>query len=102
MKVPRTITKPTYVLGLPQSDFRLLLAYFILGFVLNNLIQTFGIPVKFWGLLFIGISTWVLFIYLRYGARQNYPGFLSSSLSYMWLQGKQISVNKYRIEIRHK
>jgi len=98
MKVPRTITKPSFVFGIPQSDFRLILAWFILLFILNNLLQTFGVPVRFYGYLFILSSTWALFIYLRYGARQNYPGFLSSSLSYRFLQAKKISNRVFTIQ----
>jgi hypothetical protein len=94
MKVPRTISKPSYVFGLPQTDFRLLLAWFTGTFILNNLLQTFGVPLKLFGWAFIALSTWALFLYLRYGAKQNYPGFLSSKISYLFFQPKKISASK--------
>jgi len=99
MNIPRTITKPSYVFGLPQSDFRILLIWFVGLFMLNNLLQTIGVSIRFYGWLFIVLSTWALFIYLRFGARQNYPGFLSSSLSFHFFQGKRIANNGFKIQI---
>jgi len=86
MKISKTLSKPNYIFGLPQMDFYCVVAFFMLGMMLVNLLLSLGVKIKYWGFLLMPIFTWVLYIYLRWGARQNQPGFIFSLLSHKWLQ----------------
>lgn len=101
MKVPKTITKPNYVFGVPQVDFYILLGYLMGSMFLVNLLLTFGIHLKYWGYLFVIFSTWGLYIYLRWGSRQNHPGFMFSWFSYKFLQPGKIIAQGFKIEVKN-
>jgi len=90
MKIPKTLSRPNVIFGLPQFDFYLVLATFMIGMILVNLLLSFGLKLKFWGYLMVPLLTWTLYIYLRWGARQNHPGFLLSLFSFHFLQPAKV------------
>ena len=102
MKVPKTITKPSYILGLPQTDFYIMLGYAMGTMFLSNALLSFGVNLKFWGYLFVIFSTWALYIFLRWGSRQNHPGFIFSFIAFKWLQAKKITASGFKIKIKYK
>ena len=88
-------------MGLPQMDFYTVVAFFATGMVLNNLLLSMGMNLKFWGYLLIPLLTWALYIYLRWGSRQNQPGFLFALFSFKFLQRRKVSIEGYRVHVKY-
>jgi hypothetical protein len=100
MKVNKNIEKPSYVLGLPIQEFIILVGYFLSLFILNNILGSFGLLLGLWFWLFLVFSCWGFYLLLKWGARQNYPGFLLSLFSFRFLQGKKIQLRQFKITIK--
>lgn len=100
MKVNKHIEKPSYIIGLPVQEFIILIGYFFAAFVFNNILGSFGILFGYWFYLFLFFTTWGLYLTLKWGARQNYPGFLISFFSFKVVQGKKIELKQFSISIR--
>jgi len=100
MKVNKNIEKPSYVLGLPIQEFIMLVGYFLSLFILNNIVGSFGLVLGIWFWLFLLFSSWGLYILLKWGAKQNYPGFLLSLFSFRLIQGKKIELKKFKISVK--
>ena len=102
MKVPRVISKPSYIMGLPAVDFYVVLIYFIVLMFLNNIMLTFGVNFGLWGYIFIIFSTWGIYIFLRWGARQSHPGFIFSYIAHRFMQPKKVTAAGYKIKVKNK
>ena len=100
MKVNKTIEKPSHVIGLPLQEFIILLGYFLLLFLLNNILGSFGLQLGLWFYVFLIFSLWGLYLLLKWGARQQYPGFLLSIFSFRFLQTKKIELRNFNIKIK--
>ena len=100
MKVNKHIEKPSYIIGLPAQEFIVLIGYFFALFVLNNILGSFGLLLGYWFYLFLFFTTWGMYLVLKWGARQNYPGFLISYFSFKVMQGKKIELKHYSILIK--
>lgn len=100
MKVNKHIEKPSYVLGLPIQEFIILVAYFLALFIINNILGSFGLSLGIWFWLFLIFSTWGFYVLLKWGSRQNYPGFLLSLFSFKVLQGKKIEIRRFNLSNR--
>ena len=92
MVIPKTLSRPNVIFGLPQFDFYLVAGVFMLGMIGVNLLLTFGVHLKFYGYLLVPIITWALYIYLRWGSRQNHPGFLLAIFSFYLFQPQKVKV----------
>lgn len=99
MQVNKNIEKPSYVLGLPMQEFIFLAVYFFGLIILNNLVKAFGLTLTGWFWLFLIITTWALYLILKWGARQNYPGFLFSYFSFTLKQPKKIEIKRTKIKV---
>jgi len=100
MKVNKHIEKPSYIIGLPAQEFIVLVGYAFTLFFLNNILGSFGLLLGYWFYLFWVFTTWGMYLVLKWGARQNYPGFLISYFSFKVMQGKKIELKQYSILIK--
>jgi len=101
MKVNKSIEKPSHVLGLPMQDFIILLGYFGILFILNNILGSFGLYFGYWFYIFLIFSTWGIYIILKWAGTKKYPGYLISLFSFKSLQGKNIEVRNFTIKIKN-
>ena len=100
MKVNKHIEKPSYIIGLPVQEFVVLVGYAFVIFFLNNVLGSFGLLLGYWFYIFLVFSTWGFYLLLKWGARQNYPGFLISYFSFKVMQRRKIELKQFSILIK--
>jgi len=102
MKVSKAVSKPSYIIGLPQTDFLIWLGYTMISMFINNALMSFGVSLKFWGYIFIIVTSWSVFLLLKWGAKQNHAGFILSYLSFRFLQPKKVTTSGFSIKVINK
>lgn len=100
MKVNKNIEKPSNIIGLPMLEFVFLAGYFFSLIFVYNILGTFNVHPNYWYLVFVILSTWGIYLLLKWASKNKYPGFLVSYLSFKFLQSKNLDIHKFKITIK--
>ncbi|WP_017733366.1 hypothetical protein [Nafulsella turpanensis] len=92
MKTYKSIERKSMILGMPVQDLLLLMALLIGLVLLGGVMGTFMPVSKYYYLLSLCLVL-LLLLLLRSLGRRKHPTFLSSVISYYFLQARRISLN---------